>query len=105
MIREESSISNPVVGFVHISPFQCDFTYPDYGNWDGCGMSQGAQIALQYLVESVNSKTFGKCSLKPYTTYYINIRNEDAGFNSTAVSRGVDTCPEGQTCSFLFQYH
>jgi hypothetical protein len=105
VIREQSSIANPIVGFVNISKTQCDFTYPDFKNWTGCGMSQGAQISIQYIVEATDSKTFGKCSLRPYTTYYVNIRNEDAGFDATATSRGGDTCLEGQQCGFLFQYH
>ncbi len=108
VIKEQSILGNPVMTFLHISPTQCDFTYPNYSAWDGCGTS-GAVVSLNYIVEAVDSHTFGSCSLRPDTWYYVNIRNEDAGFDATAASRwsngGPDTCAVGTSCGLLFQIH
>ncbi|OGT02753.1 MAG: hypothetical protein A2Z65_07735 [Gallionellales bacterium RIFCSPLOWO2_02_58_13] len=98
LVKEQgnSSVGVPAWTFINISASQCDFTYPTLDiSWNGCGQ-HGNVVALKYKVENVDSHTFGYCSLRPNTTYYINIRNEDI------YAPGVDTCEAGATCGFLF---
>ena len=102
-MKDNSTIGLPVEGFINVSTSQCDFTYPTLvapwntldATWNGCG-NWFASGSLQYHVEYVDSHQIGRCSLRPNTTYYINIRNESQG------NLGVDTCPQGVTCGFLF---
>ena len=103
IVKDNSTIGLPVEGFINVSTSQCDFTYPTLvapwntldATWNGCG-NWFASGSLQYHVEYVDSHQIGRCSLRPNTTYYINIRNESQG------NLGVDTCPQGVTCGFLF---
>lgn len=97
LVKEQTTIGSLVVTLLNISTIKSDFTYPNWSDWNGCG-DVGGTISLQYKVESSDSKP-GMCSLRPDTTYYINLRNEDTN------QRGIDTCPVGQTCGFLFQMH
>ena len=103
VVKEATLVGIAVQGFIHISASSCDFTYPvlTYKDWDGCGNS-GLFYSLNYIVEATDSHTFGSCSLRPNTTYYVNIRNEDV---TTPGQQGIDTCPVGSTCGFLFQMH
>lgn len=98
VIKEQSTIGKNVMAFVNISAIQSDFTYPNFAAWNGCG-NFGTVVALKYRVESADSHIFGYCSLRPNTSYYVNIRNDDSSVS------GLDTCPSGAACGFLFQMH
>lgn len=98
VIKEYGSQGSLVATFANISAIQSDFTYPNFAAWNGCG-NFGLVIALRYKVESVDSHTYGYCSLRPNTTYYFNIRNESSS------ASGLDTCASGASCGFLFQMH
>ena len=108
-LKEVSTTGRMVGTFMNISARQGDFTYPDIyidslgrqrpgKRYNGCGHFDGI-TSVKYKVEIVDSHSFGRCSLRPNTVYYINIRNEHIG------NPGVDTCPEGTTCGYLFQMH
>lgn len=100
LIKEQTAHGNIVSTFINISAIQSDFTYPDpnFVTWNGCG-TIGLYGTLRYKVESADSHTLGYCSLRPNTTYYVNIRNEESS------NQGADSCPSGTTCAFLFQMH
>jgi hypothetical protein len=93
--KEMSNVGSLTQTFMSVSASQCDFIQPNPSAWDGCSLS-GPIFSLRYIVEDVNSNTYGSCSLKPNTTYYVNHRNENF------TQPGVDTCPAGATCGFLF---
>jgi hypothetical protein len=98
---EEQSNRGPLAPrFVTLSEKRCDFDYSKTlaaGKLDGCfkTMTGGdSLLAKIWAPGSVPAPTadFPYCPLKPNTTYYLNIRYEDA---SKASTRGRISCPAG----------
>ena len=94
-------IGKNVDEFLNISTVQCDFKYENiYGN--RCAAS-GSTNGLRYVVQAPGSTPpDGYCSLLPNTKYWVNVRNESAIDPS---ARGIDSCPAGVACGFVFQFH
>ena len=84
--------------FVTLSEKKCDFDYSKTlvsGALNGCYKNMGLGDGLQaMLTPTGNDPTvvFPFCQLKPNTTYYLNIRYEDA---RTVAGRGIISCPAG----------
>lgn len=92
--------------FMNVSTSQCDFSYTQFDTNNGCA-STGQYLKVYYNVQAANSQAVaGTCSLLPNTTYYVNIRNEMVDTTTRSGSqRGIDTCPSGTICGFVYQMH
>lgn len=92
----------PVTKFINISTSQCDFSYTQVNSKSPCASSLG-------VLYSVGVAGTASCVLQPNTTYYMNVRNENPSIfvnNKTGGvidQRGIDTCPVGSLCGFIFQ--
>jgi hypothetical protein len=92
----------PMPHFGTVTEARCDFDYSKTllaGTLNGCYVNLAASGSILTKIWPTGSAPtaaadFPFCPLKPDTTYYLNIRYEDA---STLSSRGKLNCPEG-TC-------
>lgn len=88
--------------FMNVSTSPCDFSYSNYDAGNGCADS-GQFTKVSYQVQDASSPAIAQvCSLQPNTTYYVNIRNEKVYTDRSGSGRGVDTCPSGSSCAFVF---
>lgn len=97
----QSTIGITVYRFMNVSEQRCDFSYSNYDSYNGCGSSGSFNASIQYKVGQGDRMV---CSLKPNTTYYLNVRNENITppTSRTPSQRGIDSCPVGKTCGFVF---
>lgn len=97
----QSSIGATVYRFMNVSEQMCDFSYNNYDSNNGCAATGSYSATINY---QIGQGSFMVCSLKANTTYFVNVRNENASpaTSRTGTTRGVDTCPTGTTCGFVF---
>ncbi|MDD5302247.1 MAG: hypothetical protein PHS14_03985, partial [Elusimicrobia bacterium] len=89
IVTAYSSSGPEVPKFMNISTNKCDFNYDNLTNGTYCAATRSIGVSLAYTLGT--KPITGRCKLEPDTTYYVNIRNEDAH----EAARGVDTCPVG----------
>jgi hypothetical protein len=87
-----SSQGPEVAKFMNISTRKCDFNYANLTNGTYCATTRPLSATLAY---TLGAAAIGRCKLQPNTTYYVNIRNE----NAAVATRGIDSCGAGN-CSF-----
>jgi hypothetical protein len=91
--------------FVNVSTTPCDFSYTNFDAHNGCAASSQG-VMIYYNITNSPKATGQICNMLPNTTYYLNVRNEMADTTSRSGNRrGIDTCPSGATCGYLFQLH
>ena len=84
--------------FVTLSERKCDFDYTKTmadGALNGCYKTMSGGDSMLGLITGTGgdpAASFPYCPLKPNTTYYLNIRYEDA---ATISNRGLISCPTG----------
>ena len=84
--------------FVTLSERKCDFDYTKTmadGALNGCYKTMSGGDSMLGLITEAGGDpvaSFPYCPLKPNTTYYLNIRYEDA---ATISNRGLISCPTG----------
>lgn len=100
----QSTIGATVYRFMNVSEQMCDFSYTNYDSANGCAASGSYSATINYQIGAGSAMV---CPLKPNTTYYANVRNENATVvklrdGTLSSTRGIDTCPAGSTCGFVF---
>lgn len=100
----ESTIGSTVFRFLNLSEQKCDFSYDNYDSHNGCATSGEAGATIYF---TFGQPQFMYCQLKPNTTYYVNIRNENPSLGDARHPsvRGLDSCGVGQTCGYVFVMH
>lgn len=91
----------------NISTVPNDFRYDNFDKQNNCGGLPGNGGSINYrVVNPTDPSILVACRVKPHTTYYFNIRNEDVSLSSNRrgkdmayVNNGLDT-PNG----FLIRY-
>lgn len=97
----QSTIGATVYRFMNVSEQMCDFSYTNYDTANGCAATGSYSATINY---QIGQGSFMVCSLKANTTYYVNVRNENVtkATTRTVSQRGIDTCPSGTVCGFVF---
>lgn len=100
----QSTIGATVYRFMNVSEQMCDFSYTNYDSANGCAASGSYSATINYQIGTGSAMV---CPLKPNTTYYANVRNENATVvklrdGTLSATRGIDTCPSGTVCGFVF---
>lgn len=100
---ENANYGSTAAAFITLSESKCDFDYSKTtaaGASNACYMTSGytgTLFARLYPTSQLPAPT-SYCPLKPDTTYYINIRYENA---SSINTRGTISCPNNQ-CGQIF---
>lgn len=107
-LTEMNTMGQNTQKFINISTKACDFSYTQIDAGNTCA-STGMMNTMGY---AVGVAAPGRCVLQPNTTYYINIRNENAYIDNSPrgtgnqrwapAGSGSDTCA-GAICGFMFQ--